>query len=192
MKEKLVFATHNQHKTEEVKQMLDDFEILNLNEINFYDEIVENGKTFHENAEIKVDAISEKFEGAIFGDDSGLVIPALDGEPGIYSARYAETGNSKDNIEKVLEKLNNIQQREAYFITVICLLYQGKKYFFEGIINGKILQEIEGKEGFGYDPIFQPNGYKNSFATLGNEIKNKISHRANAIEQLKLFLSEQS
>ena len=189
MKEKLVFATHNQHKTEEVKQMLDDFEILNLNEINFY---VENGKTFHENAEIKVDAISEKFEGAIFGDDSGLVIPALDGEPGIYSARYAETGNSKDNIERVLEKLNNIQQREAYLITVICLLYQEKKYFFEGIINGKILQEIEGKEGFGYDPIFQPNGYKNSFATLGNEIKNKISHRANAIEQLKLFLSEQS
>lgn len=188
----LIFATHNQHKSQEVAQMLPDYELLNLDDIGFYDEIVENGQTFHENAEIKVDTIHKTHQGNIFADDSGLVIPALGGEPGIYSARYAGTGESEDNIQKVLQKLEGTTQRSAYFIAVICLIFEGKKYFFEGRVHGVILHEKHGKKGFGYDPIFQPDSYEKSFAEICAEEKNRVSHRGRAIAAMNAFLRSQA
>lgn len=192
MNKKLLFATHNKNKVKEVSQVLTNFEILSLTDIGFYQEVEETGKTFHENAEIKVDAVRNEFNGTIFADDSGLVIPALNNEPGIYSSRYAGTGNSEDNIQKVLQKLENGNNRYAYFLTVICLLYNNKKYFFEGKIQGDILLTPEGSGGFGYDPIFKPKDYVKSFALLSFEEKNRISHRGKAIEMMKSFIFEQN
>ena len=190
MKNQLIFATHNTHKSREIAQLMPDYDILNLNDINFHEEIEEIGKTFHENAKIKVDAVSKKSNELIFADDSGLVIPALNGEPGIYSARFAGTGNSVDNIHKVLEKLKDSPDRSAYFICVICLKHAQGHTFFEGKVHGKILNEMRGSDGFGYDPVFQPNGYDISFAEMSAEAKNKISHRSLAIEKLKYYLSK--
>lgn len=188
--QKLVFATHNQHKAQEVQQMLPGFKILTLTDIGFHDEIEETGLSFHENAEIKTDAIKASTDFPVFSDDSGLVIPALNNEPGIYSARYAGTGNSKDNINKVLAKLENSDDREAYFQAVICLFMNGEKHFFEGKTHGMILRKIQGEGGFGYDPVFQPQGYSLSFAEMDPEEKNRISHRGKAIAQMKKFLKE--
>lgn len=184
----LIFATHNKHKAEEVEQMMPGFKLKTLNDIGFHDEIIEDGNTFKENAEIKTDAIIKVFNGNIFADDSGLVIPALNDSPGIHSSRYAGTGKSEDNIAKVLSELKNINNREAYFITVICLMFNGTKYFFEGKCHGTILTEIKGENGFGYDPIFQPVGLNKTFAELSPEIKNKISHRALAIQSMYDFI----
>lgn len=192
MSKKLLFATHNQDKVKEVKDILKHFEILSLTDIGFHDEIEENGLSFQENAEIKVDAIMQKYDGNIFADDSGLVIPELNNEPGIYSSRYAGTGNSQDNIDKVLRKLGNSENRYAYFLTVVCLIYNKKKYFFEGKVEGEILKSPEGLGGFGYDPIFKPKNYVKSFALLSFEEKNRISHRGKAIESMKSFIFEQN
>ena len=188
MHPKLLFATHNQHKSDEVKNMLPNFEIFNLSDINFNKEIPETGTTFHQNSEIKVDTISKSYNGNIFADDSGLVIPALNNAPGVYSARYAGTGNSLDNINKVLKELQNSKDRSAYFIAVICLLWNGEKHFFEGKVHGQIILQNRGKKGFGYDPIFQPNGYEQTFAEISAEQKNQISHRAIAIHLMNSFL----
>lgn len=188
MNTQLIFATHNKHKSQEVHKMLPNFNLINLSDIGFNNEIVENGISFKENAEIKVDAIYKEHKANIFADDSGLVIPALGGEPGIYSARYAGTGNSIDNIEKVLHNLKGKSDRSAYFIAVICLIWSGKKYFFEGKVHGDISNEIHGNGGFGYDPIFIPNGYSHSFAEISAEEKNLISHRGKAIAQMNNFL----
>lgn len=187
----LIFATHNQHKLEEVKSMLlPTTDLQSLTEIGFYDEIIEDGDSFRANAEIKSETIYQKTGKNVFGDDSGLVIPALGGAPGIYSARYAGTGKSEDNINKVLQKMEGVTERSAYFIAVICLMVNGEKYFFEGRVEGTISNEVRGKKGFGYDPIFQPEGYKKSFAELGDTVKNKISHRYRAIAKMKEFLDK--
>lgn len=192
MSKKLLFATHNRNKAKEVNQILSNFEIITLEDINFHDEIIENGKSFKENAKIKVDAIKEKYKGSIFADDSGLVIPALNNEPGIYSSRYAGTGKSEDNITKVLEKLKDKKDRYAYFIAIICLYHEGNYHFFEGKVEGEILHHIEGHGGFGYDPIFRPNEFQKSFAEITPEEKNSISHRGSAILAMKTSIFGQN
>ena len=187
----LIFATHNQHKLEEVKQMLpQNLQFKSLTEINFHDEIEETGSTFIENATIKAQTIFQKSGVNVFADDSGLVIEGLDGAPGVYSARYAGTGKSEDNIAKVLEELKGIENRKAYFIAVFCLILDGKEYFFEGRVNGTIAEEILGADGFGYDPIFIPEGHTKSFAQMTSEEKNSMSHRGRAVEQLNEFLTK--
>lgn len=186
----LIFATHNQHKLEEVKQMLpQNIQFKSLTEIDFHDEIEETGTTFKENAKLKADTIFLKTNKNIFADDSGLVIEGLNGAPGVYSARYAGTGKSEDNIAMVLKEMDGITNRNAYFIAVFCLILEGKEYYFEGKVNGTIATEILGEDGFGYDPIFIPEGYTKSFAQMSAEEKNSMSHRGRAVEQLHNFLS---
>jgi len=189
---KLVFATNNRHKLEEVSHKIaDHFELLTLNNIGCTEDIEETGSTFEENAAIKSKYVYDKFHLNCFGDDSGLVIDALNGEPGVYSARYAgEHGNHAANIKKVLAKLEGIENRKARFVTVISLIWEGKEHVFEGIVEGTIRHEITGTGGFGYDPIFQPDGYDVTFAEMSMDEKNKISHRARAMEKLISFLKD--
>ncbi|RLD67990.1 MAG: non-canonical purine NTP pyrophosphatase [Bacteroidetes bacterium] len=189
--EKLVFATNNKHKLSEVRAILGkDFDILSLSEINCFDEIPETADTLDGNAEQKALWILEKYGYDCFADDTGLEIEALDGRPGVYSARYAgEDCSFKDNNEKVLLELQEEKNREAKFRTVICLKLNGKTHFFSGEVEGRIIEKNRGNTGFGYDPIFVPEGYSQSFAELGDEIKNKISHRYRATKKLVDFLS---
>ena len=189
----LIFATHNDHKVKEVAQMLPSYLTMkSLTDINFHDEIDETGKTFEENALLKAKTIFEKTNKNIFADDSGLVIDALDGAPGIYSARYAGTGKDADNVTKALKELEGKTNRKAYFISIFCLILNGKEYFFEGKVNGTISTEILGEDGFGYDPIFIPDGYSKSFAQMTAEEKNNISHRGLAVKKLSDFLTKQN
>ncbi|MDB5156312.1 MAG: Non-canonical purine pyrophosphatase [Mucilaginibacter sp.] len=195
--QQLVFATNNAHKLEEVaaifRQAQDDrrIQLLNLNDINCHDDIAETGITFSENASIKSHYIFNKYHVNCFGDDSGLEIDALNGDPGVYSARYAgEHGDHAANITKVLEKLTGITSRKARFRTVISLLWNGEEHFFEGTVEGTIRTELSGTAGFGYDPIFQPDGYDITFAEMTLAEKNNISHRAIAVEKLITFLNK--
>jgi XTP/dITP diphosphohydrolase len=192
MKRKLVFATNNAHKLEEVRNVVgNSFEILSLQDIGCHDDIEETGKTLEENALIKVRYIKEKYSYDCFGDDTGLEVEALNGAPGVYSARYAGDGHdAKANMKKLLENLNGEANRKAAFRSVIALILDGKEYLFEGRIDGKIIESEKGTAGFGYDPIFQPKGYEQTFAELGNDIKNQISHRALAVKKLCNFLKE--
>jgi len=187
---KLVFATNNKHKLEEVTKIInDDFEILSLNDIECFEEIPETQKTIEGNASQKSHYILDKYNINCFADDTGLEIEALNCEPGVYSARYAgEDCSFQDNVKKVLKKLDGVKNRNAQFKTVISLIIDGKENLFEGIIKGTILKEEKGASGFGYDPIFQPIGYNKTFAELGSEIKNKISHRGIATKKLAEFL----
>lgn len=187
----LIFVTHNAHKAEEVKSIIDNsFEVKNLSDINFFDEIPETGSTFKENALQKVQYLHNKLKCNCFADDSGLSVDALNGEPGILSARYAgQPSNSQRNTEKLLNALKNETNRKAQFITVIAVILEDQTYFFEGIINGTITTTPQGEGGFGYDPIFIPDGYDKTFAELPAEIKNKISHRAIAMQKFKQFIS---
>lgn len=185
----LIFATHNNNKVKEVTKMLPSYlSMKSLTDINFFDEIEETGTTFEENAQLKAKTIFDKTGKNIFADDSGLVIEALDGAPGVYSARYAGTGKDEDNIAKALKELEGKTNRKAYFISIFCLILDGKEYFFEGRVNGTIATEIMGKNGFGYDPIFIPDGFSKSFAQMSPEEKNAISHRGKAVEKLNNFL----
>ncbi|MEG0697120.1 RdgB/HAM1 family non-canonical purine NTP pyrophosphatase [Algoriella sp.] len=185
----LIFATHNNNKVKEVAQILPSYlSMKSLTDIGFFDEIEETGKTFEENALLKAKTIFEKTGKNIFADDSGLVIDALNGAPGVYSARYAGTGKDEDNIAKALKELDGKTNRKAYFISIFCLILNGKEYFFEGRIDGTISTEILGENGFGYDPIFIPDGFSKSFAQMSAEEKNAISHRAKAVEKLNNFL----
>ena len=185
----LIFATHNNNKVKEVAQILPSYlSMKSLTDIGFFDEIEETGKTFEENALLKAKIIFEKTGKNIFADDSGLVIDALNGAPGVYSARYAGTGKDEDNIAKALKELDGKTNRKAYFISIFCLILNGKEYFFEGRIDGTISTEILGENGFGYDPIFIPDGFSKSFAQMSAEEKNAISHRAKAVEKLNNFL----
>ena len=189
----LIFATHNDHKVKEVAQMLPSYLTMkSLTDINFHDEIDETGKTFEENALLKAKTIFDKTNKNIFADDSGLVIDALDGAPGVYSARYAGTGKDADNVAKALKELEGKTNRKAYFISIFCLILNGKEYFFEGKVNGTISTEILGDDGFGYDPIFIPDGYSKSFAQMTAEEKNNISHRGLAVKKLSDFLTKQN
>ncbi|HJD86633.1 MAG TPA: RdgB/HAM1 family non-canonical purine NTP pyrophosphatase [Empedobacter falsenii] len=186
----LIFATHNNNKVKEVTKMLPSYlSMKSLTAIDFFEEIEETGETFEENALLKAKTIFNKTGKNVFADDSGLVIEALDGAPGVYSARYAGTGKDEDNIAKALKELDGKTNRKAYFISIFCLILNGKEYFFEGRVNGTIATEIMGDNGFGYDPIFIPDGFSKSFAQMTPEEKNAISHRGNAIGKLNDFLT---
>ncbi len=192
MKSKLIIASNNKHKIEEIKSILGNrFDLLSMEEIGFYDDIIEDGNTFEENALIKARTIHHKFNCNCFADDSGLVIPSLNNEPGIYSARYAgEPVNHEKNIDKVLLKLQGKTNREAKFISVIALIIDGVEYLFRGEVNGRIRHERVGKNGFGYDPIFEPEGYQITFAEMNDLQKNEISHRARALDQMEKYLQK--
>ena len=186
----LIFATHNQNKVEEITAILPPvIEIKSLRDINFKNEISETSDTLQGNALIKARTIFNKFKRNCFADDTGLEVEVLNGDPGVLSARYAGNQNiAIDNIKKLLRKLKNHDNRKAQFRTVIALIYDRNEYFFEGIIKGKIIGEAKGNNGFGYDPIFQPENYFLSFAQIDKEEKNKISHRAKAFRKLINFL----
>ena len=189
---KLVFATNNLNKLKEVQEMLpNSIELLSLKDINCFDEIDETEITLEGNAQLKADHITKKFGYNCFADDTGLEVESLDGKPGVYSARFAgEPSNSENNMQKILLKLENKENRKAQFRTAVCLNLDGKQFLFNGICKGEILTEKQGEKGFGYDPIFQPERYKQSFAEMSSEEKNKISHRGLAIQKLVNFLSE--
>jgi XTP/dITP diphosphohydrolase len=188
----LVFATNNRHKLDEVSAKLNGaIQLLTLNDIGYHDDIEETGTTFKANASIKSHLVYAEYKLNCFGDDSGLEIDALNGEPGVYSARYAGThGNHAANISKVLDNLKGEANRKARFRTVISLIRNGEEYFFEGTVEGTIRQEPSGNGGFGYDPIFEPEGYDITFAEMSMDKKNSISHRAKAMEKLIAFLNE--
>lgn len=190
--QQLVFATNNRHKLDEVSAKLNGaIQLLTLNDIGCYDDIEETGTTFKANASIKSHHVYAEYKLNCFGDDSGLEIDALNGEPGVYSARYAGVhGNHAANIIKVLDNLKGETNRKARFRTVISLIWNGEEHFFEGIAEGSIRKELSGSGGFGYDPIFEPAGYNITFAEMSMEEKNAISHRAKAMEQLIAFLNE--
>ncbi|HEY4194365.1 MAG TPA: non-canonical purine NTP diphosphatase [Mucilaginibacter sp.] len=187
----LVFATNNRHKLEEVAAKIKDkIHLLTLEDIGCTEDIEETGTTFEENASIKSRYVYDNYHLNCFGDDSGLIIGALNGEPGVYSARYAgEHGNHPANINKVLENLQGVENRRAHFKTVISLMWDGKEHLFEGISEGTIRHQTTGNAGFGYDPIFQPDGYNITFAEMSLDEKNKISARARATEKLIVFLN---
>ncbi|SDP85365.1 XTP/dITP diphosphohydrolase [Mucilaginibacter sp. OK268] len=192
--QQLVFATNNQHKLEEVSAKIKGrFKLLSLDDIGCTDDIEETGTTFRENASIKSHYIYQQYKLNCFGDDSGLEIDALKGEPGVYSARYAgEHGNHAANISKVLQNLHDEKNRKARFCTVISLIWNGEEHFFDGTVEGNIRTELSGTEGFGYDPIFEPEGYNITFAEMSMDQKNSISHRARAVDKLIDFLSTTS
>jgi XTP/dITP diphosphohydrolase len=193
MKTKLVFATNNKHKLREVSDILKDkIELLSLSDIHCNVDIPETSNTIPGNAKLKAQYVKEHYQLNCFADDTGLEIDALNGAPGVYSARYAgESKDSEANIQKVLKELEGKTNRKAQFRTVIALIYNEQEYLFEGIIKGEIIKEKRCNSGFGYDPIFVPEGYNDTFAEMGDEIKNKISHRAIAVEKLCNFLKNQ-
>ena len=187
---KIIFATHNQNKVDELKQIIPlKYSLLSLNDIGCIKEIKETGSTLEENAKIKADYVRYKYGLECFSDDSGLEIDALGGAPGVYSARYAgDQKNNDANIEKIWKELKGIRNPKAIFRSVIYVHLNKKKICFQGKVEGSIIYEKRGLEGFGYDPIFIPKGYKKTFAELGDTTKNKISHRALAIVQLVKLL----
>lgn len=191
----IVFATNNQHKLSEIRSILGEkFDILSLADIGCHDDIPETADTLEGNALQKAQYIVERYGISCFADDTGLEVDALDGAPGVFSARYAggEGHDSEANMQKLLTELGENNNRKARFRTVIALLEKnGEKittHLFEGIVNGQITREKHGHEGFGYDPIFQPDGYDDTFAQLGMDIKNQISHRARAVKKLAKYL----
>lgn len=189
---KIVFATNNQHKLEEIRKITQgSLEILSLTDIGCNEEIDETGNTLNENALIKATYVKERYGYDCFADDTGLEVDALEGAPGVYSARYAgEACRPEDNMEKLLAEMKETENRRAQFRTVIALRCNGENHLFEGVIRGSIIREKKGNEGFGYDPIFMPEGYDKTFAELGTEVKNQISHRAVATGKLMHFLLE--
>lgn len=188
---RLVFATNNAHKLEEVSAILGDkIELFSLKDINCQTDIPETADTLEGNALLKSSYIFQNYHLDCFADDTGLEVEALDGAPGVYSARYAggEGHNAEANMLKLLHEMESKENRKAQFRTVISLILDGKKYLFEGVIKGEIIKEKRGDSGFGYDPVFVPEGYNQTFAELGNDIKNRISHRALAVNKLCDFL----
>ena len=187
----LVFATNNAHKLKEVQEMLpNSIQLVSLNDINCEEDIEETATTLVGNAALKADFITQKYGMNCFADDTGLEVVTLQGKPGVYSARYAgEPSNAENNMTKLLSEMAGVENRNAQFRTMICLNLDGNQYYFEGICKGRILTEKQGTAGFGYDPIFQPNGFEKSFAEMSSEDKNHISHRGLAIEKLVTFLT---
>ena len=191
MKRKLVFATNNAHKLEEVAAILgDQVELLSLNDIGCQADIPETAETLEGNALLKSSYIYKNYHLDCFADDTGLEVEALNGAPGVYSARYAggEGHDAQANMLKLLHELDGKENRKAQFRTAISLILDGKEYLFEGVIKGEIIKEKRSDSGFGYDPVFMPEGYDRTFAELGNDIKNQISHRALAVQKLCEFL----
>ncbi|WP_069660185.1 RdgB/HAM1 family non-canonical purine NTP pyrophosphatase [Arcticibacter eurypsychrophilus] len=188
----LVFATNNQHKLEEVQALIGDkFLLKTLNEIGCLEEIPETGHTFIENASQKSHFIFNNFKTDCFSDDSGLEVDALNGDPGVYSARYSGLRDPETNLQLVLEKMKTMENRNSRFKCVISLLINGQEHIFEGSAEGTITQVRSGTAGFGYDGIFQPEGYDMTFADMTSAQKNGISHRAKAVEKLVAFLKLQ-
>jgi XTP/dITP diphosphohydrolase len=187
---KLVFATNNQHKLDELRAILNSrIELLSLNDIGCTEEVPEEQPTLEGNARQKAYYIYNKYGYSCFADDTGLEIEALNGEPGVYSARYAGTDkNSQANMDKVLSKLEKINHRNARFRTVISLVIHGEEKQFEGIVEGVITREKRGRAGFGYDPVFLPSGFDRTFAEMNPEEKNRISHRGRAVQKLVEYL----
>ena len=192
MSRKLVFATHNAHKVDEVRAILPaSVELVGPAALGCHDEIPETGDTLRDNALQKVQYIHDRFGVDCFADDTGLEVEALDGAPGVYSARYAgEPADFAKNRAKLLAALAGISNRRAQFRTVVSLILNDKTYFFEGIVTGRIIAEERGVGGFGYDSVFVPDGYDKTFAELPAAVKNSISHRARAMEQLTNFLAQ--
>lgn len=189
----LVFATNNSHKLRELGEILKgEFKLLSLNDISCADDIPETGDTLEANASQKSFYIWERYHIDCFSDDSGLEVEALNGEPGVHSARYAGEGrNSDDNVSKLLSEMEDVMNRKACFRCLISLVINGREFLFEGRVDGKILTERKGTEGFGYDPVFCPDGYDQSFAEMEAELKNGMSHRGRAVEKLVRFLTEE-
>jgi len=188
----LVFATNNQYKTQEVRNLLSNkYKVLNLNDIGCTTDIPETGSTFAENASLKSKYVVDHYHIDCFADDSGLEIEALNQEPGIFSARYSGVKDDQTNLKLVLQKMEGQTNRKARFRTVISLMRGAENFLFEGVINGHISEIPTGEQGFGYDPIFIPDGYEQSFAEMTMEQKNLISHRALAMNKLIAFLKEQ-
>jgi XTP/dITP diphosphohydrolase len=187
---KIVFATNNANKIREVQNMLpENIEIISLESIGCLEDIPETADTIEENAIMKANYVTQKYGYDCFADDTGLEVEALNDEPGVYSARYAgEQRDANDNMNKLLSKLENQTNRNAQFKTVIALNLNGKQYLFTGIAKGEITDEKTGNQGFGYDPIFKPEGYKVTFASISLEEKSQISHRGKATKQLIAFL----
>lgn len=187
---KLVFASGNKHKLSEIaNKLINEVEVISMRDLGFEDEIEEPGATLAENAEIKAKHINGLYSIDSFADDTGLEIEALDGAPGVYSARFAGEGCSfDDNVQKTLDLLANESNRKACFRTVICLIINNKTHFFEGRVDGEISIQRFGTDGFGYDPIFRPNGFEKTFAEMSQSEKNQISHRALAVDKLVQFL----
>ena len=189
---KIVFATNNANKIHEIQSMLpESIEIISLESIGCHEDIPETADTIEENAIMKANYVTKKYGYDCFADDTGLEVEALNGEPGVYSARYAgEQKSAEDNMDKLLLNLENSTNRNAQFKTVITLNLKGKQYLFTGIAKGIITLEKNGNQGFGYDPIFRPEGYQETFAQLSLETKNTISHRGKATRELIAFLNQ--
>jgi XTP/dITP diphosphohydrolase len=186
----IVFATHNPNKLKELQQIVPNYiKLLSLNDIGCHEDIIEDGKTIEDNARIKANYIYNKYKMTCFGDDTGLCVDILNGAPGVYSARYAGSKkNAQDNMNKILLELKDKTNRKAHFKTVIAYKSAQSEIYFTGICEGKILKKPRGEKGFGYDPIFQPNGYNQSFAEMSSKTKNEISHRGLATQKLIGFL----
>ncbi|WP_133577667.1 RdgB/HAM1 family non-canonical purine NTP pyrophosphatase [Pedobacter metabolipauper] len=189
----LVFATNNKYKTEEVGKLLENqYRVLNLTDIGCLVDIPETGDSFEENAALKSSYVAEHYQMDCFADDSGLEIDALNNEPGIFSARYSGERDDRKNLELVLSKLTGVENRKAHFKTVISLVKGDENFFFEGVVYGNIRETPVGDQGFGYDPIFEPEGYDRTFAQMSMAEKNEISHRAIAMKKLIAFLKDQA
>lgn len=188
----LIFASQNNHKRDEVNAILGNrLKIISLKDLNFFEDLEESFLTLEENANQKAQFIHNKFHKNCFAEDTGLEVKILNGEPGVFSARYAgEEKNPKKNIELLLHNLQSSNNRTARFRTVIALIVNDKNYFFEGICNGTIAEKSIGENGFGYDPVFIPDGYNQTFAELDSAIKNNISHRAIAFKAFNKFLND--
>ena len=188
---KIVFATNNLNKLAEVQKMLpESIQLLTLKDINCFDDIDETETTLEGNAQLKADYITTKFGYNCFADDTGLEVDSLNGAPGVFSARYAgKENNSENNMQKLLSELENKPNRKAQFRTAVALNLNSEQFLFEGICKGEILNKKSGEKGFGYDPIFKPEGYTTSFAEMTSDEKNKISHRGLAIQKLVEFLT---
>ena len=187
----LILATHNEHKAQEFRDILPQYSVQTLADLEHNEEIEETATDLEGNSLIRAETIFERYGHVVISDDSGLEVDALDGAPGVYSARYAgEPRNDQRNTEKLLDELQGASNRKAQFRTVITLMNAENSFQFEGIVKGTIAKSPRGKAGFGYDPVFIPEGVQQTFAELAANEKNKISHRANAIEKLLHFLNE--
>jgi XTP/dITP diphosphohydrolase len=190
---KLIFATNNKHKIREISDLLDNrFNVLGLADVSITEDIPEDADNLADNALFKARYVHERTGLNVFADDTGLEVDALDGAPGVYSARYAGTSKSpEDNIIKLLKELTGVENRKAKFRTVIALIFDNREYQFEGTVEGRIIEKKLGTGGFGYDPVFMAEGYDRTFAEIPLSEKNKISHRARAMKKLIAFLEQQ-
>jgi XTP/dITP diphosphohydrolase len=188
--QQLIIASNNKGKIREIKALVADIELLSLADINFTEDIAEPYHTFEENALAKASAIYRFCGKNVFADDSGLCINALHGLPGVDSAHYSGSRNDEGNIQKVLLELKEAEDRNAFYKAVICLMWNGEVYYFEGICEGVIIEEKRGEGGFGYDPVFIPSGYEHTFAELPLDVKNRISHRGKAVMKMVEWLKD--